>query len=144
MVETFLSKLQLLLRGTASASPDKFGETLADEQQRGGSFLSAATSRAGSRTGMSGGAGPVHGQGQGQEGGGGATALPNAHMRLFGGAQYHRTMAEFRLAVGQVQCPEVSEERVEEGERYTDGRGETQGQQENGMSSGGRVRVACY
>ena len=23
--------------------------------------------------------------------------LPNAHMRLFGGAQYHRAMAEFRI-----------------------------------------------
>lgn len=30
-------------------------------------------------------------------------ALPNAGMRLYGGAQFHRAMAEFRLAVGQVR-----------------------------------------
>ena len=29
--------------------------------------------------------------------------LPNAGMRLFGGAQFHRAMAEFRLAVGGIQ-----------------------------------------
>jgi hypothetical protein len=29
--------------------------------------------------------------------------LPNANMRLFGGSQFHRAMAEFRLAVGQIQ-----------------------------------------
>ena len=30
--------------------------------------------------------------------------LPNAHMRLFGGAQFHRAMMEFRLAVGAIQA----------------------------------------
>ena len=29
--------------------------------------------------------------------------LANAHMRLFGGAQFHRAMEEFRLAVGEIQ-----------------------------------------
>lgn len=36
LVESFLVKLTLLLKGTATAAPEKFGETLSDEQQRGG------------------------------------------------------------------------------------------------------------
>ena len=36
LVESFLVKLTLLLKGTATAAPEKFGETLTDEQQRGG------------------------------------------------------------------------------------------------------------
>lgn len=35
-------------------------------------------------------------------------ALPNVHMRLFGGAQYHRAMAEFRTSIGQLTCPDIS------------------------------------
>ena len=34
--EGFLAKLALLLRGTVSAPPERFGETLADEHIRGG------------------------------------------------------------------------------------------------------------
>ena len=38
--------------------------------------------------------------------------LPNAHMRLFGGAQYHRAMAEFRAGIGQLTCPDISREEI--------------------------------
>lgn len=38
--------------------------------------------------------------------------LPNAHMRLFGGAQYHRAMAEFRSAIGVLTCPDISREEI--------------------------------
>jgi len=38
--------------------------------------------------------------------------LPNAHMRLYGGAQYHRAMAEFRAAVGTINCPDISREEI--------------------------------
>ena len=38
--------------------------------------------------------------------------LPNVHMRLFGGAQYHRAMAEFRASVGQLTCPDISREEI--------------------------------
>lgn len=73
--EAFLSKLQLLLRGTVAASPDRFGETLADEHIRGGTFVGPDGK-------------PLNV----------AEVLPNAHMRLFGGAQYHRAMAEVSAA----------------------------------------------
>ena len=38
--------------------------------------------------------------------------LPNAHMRLFGGAQYHRAMAEFRLGMAELVCPDISREEI--------------------------------
>lgn len=36
----------------------------------------------------------------------------NATMRLYGGAQYHRAMAEFRLIVGKLKCHTVSREEI--------------------------------
>lgn len=36
----------------------------------------------------------------------------NANMRLYGGAQYHRAMAEFRFVVGNVKCPVISREEI--------------------------------
>ena len=87
--EAFLAKLALLLRGTVAAPPDRFGETLADEHVRGGAFITPD---------------------------GAALAVPadlaNAHMRLYGGAQYHRAMAEFRRAVGGLPCPDISREEI--------------------------------
>ena len=87
--ESFLAKLALLLRGTVAAPPDRFGETLSDEHVRGGAFITPD---------------------------GAALAipsdLPNAHMRLYGGAQYHRAMAEFRRAVGGLPCPDISREEI--------------------------------
>lgn len=37
--------------------------------------------------------------------------LPNCNMRLYGGAQFHRAMAEFRVGVGQMACPSVTRVR---------------------------------
>ncbi|GAX84335.1 hypothetical protein CEUSTIGMA_g11757.t1 [Chlamydomonas eustigma] len=89
LVETFLVKLGLLLKGTATAAPEKFGESLSEEQQRGGAFVGTNGRPLAVPEG-----------------------LPNANMRLFGGAQFHRAMAEFRLAVGQIHCPEVTREEI--------------------------------
>jgi hypothetical protein len=33
-------------------------------------------------------------------------------MRLYGGAQYHRAMAEFRLVVGGMKCPPITREEI--------------------------------
>lgn len=87
--EAFIAKLALLLRGTVSAPPDRFGETLADEHIRGGAFV-------------------------GPDGRPVVTdlELPNAHMRLFGGAQYHRAVAEFRAGIGSITCPDISREEI--------------------------------
>jgi hypothetical protein len=63
----FLQKIPLLLRGTMAAPPERFGETLADEHIRGGTFVGDDGRPLPARE-----------------------AVPNADMRLFGGAQYHR------------------------------------------------------
>ncbi|KAL3699377.1 hypothetical protein R1sor_017399 [Riccia sorocarpa] len=86
--DSFLSKLSLLLKGTVVAPPEKFGEALQDERVHGGSF-----------TGLDGvQIAPKN--------------TPNAGMRLYGGAQYHRAMAEFRVVVGGVKCPPISREEI--------------------------------
>ncbi|CAK7353712.1 unnamed protein product [Dovyalis caffra] len=36
----------------------------------------------------------------------------NAGMRLYGGAQYHRAMAEFRFVVGGTKCPQITREEI--------------------------------
>lgn len=87
--EAFIAKLALLLRGTVAAPPDRFGETLSDEHIRGGAFVGPSGS-------------PVALE----------MELPNAHMRLFGGAQYHRAMAEFRAGIGSITCPDISREEI--------------------------------
>ncbi|KAF2319755.1 hypothetical protein GH714_018553 [Hevea brasiliensis] len=38
--------------------------------------------------------------------------IPNAGMRLYGGAQYHRAMAEFRFVVGGIKCPQITREEI--------------------------------
>lgn len=38
--------------------------------------------------------------------------LPNCNMRLYGGAQFHRAMAEFRVGVGMMACPAVTKEDI--------------------------------
>ncbi|KAI3870253.1 hypothetical protein MKW92_010704 [Papaver armeniacum] len=86
--DSFLTKLSLLLKGTVVAPPDKFGETLQDERVNGGAF-----------TGTDGLQFPFK-------------LIPNAGMRLYGGAQYHRAMAEFRFVVGATKCPQITREEI--------------------------------
>nr|GEV00612.1 dynamin-like protein ARC5 isoform X2 [Tanacetum cinerariifolium] len=80
--------LSLLLKGTVVAPPDKFGETLQDERVNGGAL-----------TGIDGSQFPLK-------------LIPNAGMRLYGGAQYHRAMAEFRFVVGGIKCPPITREEI--------------------------------
>ncbi|KAJ4819052.1 hypothetical protein LUZ62_031618 [Rhynchospora pubera] len=86
--ESFLTKLSLLLKGTVVAPPDKFGETLQDERINGGSFTGSDSFQLPNKM------------------------MPNAGMRLYGGAQYHRAMAEFRLVVGGMKCPPITREEI--------------------------------
>ena len=86
----FLEKIPELLRGTMAAPPRVFGETLAHEHIRGGAFV-----------------GP-----DGAPNNSVAAEVPNGDMRLFGGAQYHRALEEFRATVANVQCPVVSREDI--------------------------------
>ncbi|KAL1328166.1 hypothetical protein AAHE18_13G354700 [Arachis hypogaea] len=86
--DLFLTKLSLLLKGTVVAPPDKFGETLQDERTNGGAFVGADGVQIPHKL------------------------IPNAGMRLYGGAQYHRAMAEFRFVVGGIKCPPITREEI--------------------------------
>ncbi|KAG1369941.1 dynamin-like protein ARC5 [Cocos nucifera] len=86
--DSLLTKLSLLLKGTVVAPPDKFGETLQDERTNGGTFIGTDSLQLPHKM------------------------MPNAGMRLYGGAQYHRAMAEFRLVVGGVKCPPITREEI--------------------------------
>ena len=88
----FLEKIPELLRGTMAAPPRVFGETLAHEHIRGGAFVGPDGR-------------PVDPMRSGIE-------VPNGDMRLFGGAQYHRALEEFRAIVSAVNCPTVSREDI--------------------------------
>ncbi|ESW31070.1 hypothetical protein PHAVU_002G206400 [Phaseolus vulgaris] len=86
--DMFLTKLSLLLKGTVVAPPDKFGETLQDERINGGAFIGSDGVQFPHKL------------------------IPNASMRLYGGAQYHRAMAEFRFVVGGIKCPPITREEI--------------------------------
>ncbi|XP_073310493.1 dynamin-like protein ARC5 [Primulina huaijiensis] len=86
--DLFLTKLSLLLKGAVVAPPDKFGETLQDERVNGGSFIGSDGLQFPQKL------------------------IPNAGMRLYGGAQYHRAMAEFRFVVGGIKCPPITREEI--------------------------------
>ncbi|XP_010557576.1 PREDICTED: dynamin-like protein ARC5 isoform X2 [Tarenaya hassleriana] len=86
--DLFLTKLSLLLKGTVVAPPDKFGETLQDERMNGGAFVGTDGLQFPHKL------------------------IPNAGMRLYGGAQYHRAMAEFRFLVGAIKCPPITREEI--------------------------------
>ncbi|KAH9686239.1 Dynamin-like protein ARC5 [Citrus sinensis] len=80
--------LSLLLKGTVVAPPDKFGETLQNERINGGAFVGTDGLQFPHKL------------------------IPNAGMRLYGGAQYHRAMAEFRFMVGGIKCPPITREEI--------------------------------
>ncbi|XP_040385377.1 uncharacterized protein LOC102718788 [Oryza brachyantha] len=86
--DSFLSKLSLLLKGMVVAPPDRFGETLVNERINGGTFTGSENFLIPNKL------------------------MPNAGMRLYGGAQYHRAMAEFRLVVGSMKCPPITREEI--------------------------------
>ncbi|CAL5377766.1 unnamed protein product [Camellia sinensis] len=86
--DLFLTKLSLLLKGTVVAPPDKFGEALQDERINGGAFIGTDGLQFPHKL------------------------IPNAGMRLYGGAQYHRAMAEFRFVVGGIKCPPITREEI--------------------------------
>ena len=88
----FLEKIPELLRGTMAAPPRVFGETLAHEHIRGGAFVDPDGAK--SPTALA----PYD--------------VPNGEMRLFGGAQYHRALEEFRAVVSAVRCPAISREDI--------------------------------
>lgn len=92
--EFFLRSLGSVIQGTIQASPAQYGETLETEQLRGGSFLDAKDVPAERWERIM------------------DDEVGNAHHRLFGGAQYHRALREFTLAVRLMKTPVITEDEI--------------------------------
>lgn len=92
--EFFLRSLGSVIQGTISASPAQYGETLETEQLRGGAFLDAKDV-------------PAERWERVMD-----DEVGNAHHRLFGGAQYHRALREFTLAVRLMKTPTITEDEI--------------------------------
>ena len=92
--ESFSKQLAEAVHGTVKASPEEWGETLEQEQLRGGSFLE---------------------QDQIQSEGWQRLLeleVGNSRHKLFGGAQYHRAVREFTVAVRHMRAPVVTEDEI--------------------------------
>lgn len=92
--ERFSRELAEVIHGSVKASPADWGESLEEEQLRGGSFLE-----------------------QDQINSEGWQRLleievGNAPHKLFGGAQYHRAIREFTVAVKHMRSPPVTEDEI--------------------------------
>lgn len=92
--EFFLRSLGSVIQGTIQASPAQYGETLETEQLRGGSFLDSKDIPAERWERIM------------------DDEVGNAHHRLFGGAQYHRALREFTLAVRMMKTPVITEDEI--------------------------------
>lgn len=106
--ETFAKQLALVIQGTVKLSPTQWGEDVRMEQEKGGSFLES----------------PHNVELIGQ--------VENGMNKLYGGAQYHRALSEFRKAVQLMPSPKVSADEI----ANAAGMGETS----NGVNF---MRAAC-
>jgi GTPase SAR1 family protein len=92
--EAFSKQLAEAVHGTVKASPDEWGETLDAEQLRGGSFLEQDQVNSESWKRLL------------------EIEVGNGQHKLFGGAQYHRSIREFTVAVRHMRSPVVTEDEI--------------------------------
>jgi len=92
--EKFSKELSETIHGTVRASPDEWGETLEAEQLRGGSFMEQDQVRSAMWQRVL------------------EVEVGHNKHKLFGGAQYHRALREFTVAVRHMRSPQVSEDEI--------------------------------
>ena len=92
--ERFAKELSNVVQGTVKVPPAEFGETLESEQLRGGSFLERDQVQS-----------EVWQRLVQQD-------VGNEKAKLFGGAQYHRALREFNVAVRHMSAPDVTEDEI--------------------------------
>ncbi len=92
--ERFAKELSNVVQGTVKVPPSEYGETLEVEQLRGGSFLERDQIQSDVWQRLL------------QE------EIGNANAKLFGGAQYHRALREFNVAVRHMSAPLVTEDEI--------------------------------
>lgn len=87
--DEYVEAIRQLVRGTVAVSAEKYGETLADERLKCGAFV-----------------------GEDQLPLIPAEGVPNAPLRLYGGAALQRAMADFRLSAAELRCGPPAPEEV--------------------------------
>ena len=92
--EQFAKELATTIHGTVKASPEEWGETLEQEQLRGGSFLDQEQVASEAWQHLL------------------ELEVGNNKHKLFGGAQYHRALREFTVAVRHMKTPVVTEDEI--------------------------------
>ena len=92
--ERFAKELANSIHGTVKASPEEWGESLDTEQLRGGSFLEQDQIQSEAWQRLL------------------ELEVGNGRHKLFGGAQYHRALREFTVAVRHMSTPVVSEDEI--------------------------------
>lgn len=92
--EMFSKELGNAIHGTVKASPEEWGETLENEQLRGGSFLEQDQVNSEAWQHLL------------------ELEVGNGKHKLFGGAQYHRALREFTVAVRHMGTPQVTEDEI--------------------------------
>ncbi|CAM9589219.1 unnamed protein product, partial [Discosporangium mesarthrocarpum] len=92
--EHFTRALARAIQGTIKAPPEQFGETLEAEQLKAGSFAEQSDVDSDNWERLM------------------EMEVGNGNHKLFGGAQYHRAIREFNLAVRHMNPPEVTEDEI--------------------------------
>jgi GTPase SAR1 family protein len=92
--ELFAKELANAIHGTVKASPEEWGESLETEQLRGGSFLDQEQVNSEAWQHLL------------------ELEVGNGKHKLFGGAQYHRALREFTVAVRHMGTPIVTEDEI--------------------------------
>eukprot|EP00981_Chlorochromonas_danica_P005799 scaffold1190_cov187-Ochromonas_danica.AAC.31 len=92
--EKFAKELSNVIQGTIRASPEEFGETLEMEVMKGGSFIQQDMQNSDAYQHIL------------------SAEVGNHVHKLFGGAQYHRALKEFTIAVRHAKSPSVSENEI--------------------------------
>lgn len=93
--ERFSKDIATLIHGSIKASTETWGETLEEEQLRGGGFMESSRQALSKAELMNLDAN-----------------VGNIHNRLYGGAQYHRAMREFVYAVHQMSSIAVTDDEI--------------------------------
>lgn len=94
--EKFAKELSQIIQGTIRVSPEEWGETLENEQMKGGSFINNQDLTLSSES---------YQQVLNIE-------IGNHLNKLFGGAQYHRALREFTIAIRHMKSPIITEDEI--------------------------------
>lgn len=104
--EEFLRRLASVIKGTIRAPPTLWGESLADERVRGGSYHDIGSVGTNVQSAQAGGIARLTISSRGE------SRVENEDARLFGGAQYYRALREFKTVVAEMERPPVTPEEI--------------------------------